>query len=297
MTRVTNRTNLPFSLVAAVRDDYSRGAAQISATGLLAPPRKAALEELHAAELEEDAADKAAILIGKAVHAAIAAHATNDLSDQRRLMMEVSGWVVSGQTDNVDDEMFTVNGGRIIDYKTTSVNEWKFGLREERAQQLNIYAEILRTHGHVVTGLAAVLIFKDWSATQARYGADYPPHSIVEVEVPLWEREEAQRFITERVAAHQAARIELPDCTDDERWLRDAQYGVRKRGNTRATKNWPTEAEAKAHAAELNATSNVPYTVDFKPGSPLRCISYCTPGAMGFCGQYEQWKSTQEVEA
>jgi hypothetical protein len=308
--KLTNHTNLPLPLYVALRDDdYTRGAANISATGLLQPPRKAALEELHADALEEDAADKAAILIGKAVHAYIAAKATGELSDKRRLMMAVNGWVVSGQTDHVDDEMFTVAGGRILDYKSTSVNEWKYGLKEERAQQLNIYAEILRSNGfNNVTGLTAVLIFKDWSATQARYNrgtsltaemlraikgaptTDYPPHSIMEVDVPLWPREQAQSFILERVKLHQAARLELPLCTDDERWKRDT-WAVRKLGNKSATRLHDTEAEAQAHAAELLAKdSRVPYDVEYRPGSPTRCLHYCTVGAMGLCSQYTQWQ-------
>lgn len=295
MPRIVNRTGLPAPLVMALRDDYSRGEANISATGLLSPPRKAALEELHAAELEEDAADKAAILIGKAVHAAIAAHATNDLSDQRRLMMAVNGWVVSGQTDNVDDDVFTVHGGRIIDYKTVAVNVYQPGkIRDDRMEeyegQLNTYAELLRTHGMVITGLAIVMIFKDWSAPQAHFGNNgYPEKSISEVEVGLWSRERTQAFLIERVALHQAARVELPECTPKERWMRDEVWSVRKRGNERATKNHESEAAAMAHAAELNKTSNVPYTVEFKPGTPVRCRWYCTPGNLGLCSQHNKW--------
>lgn len=334
--RLTNKTNLPIPLYEALRnDDYTRGEANISATGLIAPARKVALEELHAAELEEDAADKAAILIGKAVHAYIAAKATGDLSDKRRLMMAVNGWVVSGQTDHTDDEMFTISGGRILDYKTTSVNEWKYGLHEERAQQLNIYAEILRANGFNPTGLTAVMIFKDFSATQAQYGGDYPPHSIVEMDVPLWPREQAQAYIMERVLAHQAAQgwicsaivvgggplnraevcglprdanvhyeaepchafqpFPFPECSDEERWLRDTKWAVMKGGAARATKLHDDKEAATLHATELQAKEpRVPYSVEFRPGTPTRCVHYCQVGAQGLCSQYETWKQ-QEV--
>ena len=288
--RITNKTGLPEPLVAALRnDDYTRGAADISATGLIAPARKVALEEMYADRLEEDAADKAAILIGKAVHQFIAAKATGDLSDKKRLMMAVNGWVISGQTDHVDDEMFTVDGGRIIDYKSTKVSEWRFGLREERAQQLNIYAEILRANGYTVTGLAAVLIFKDWSHPEAarKNSDDYPPHDIVEVEVPLWPQAQAQAYILGRVKAHQAARVELPPCSDEERWLRGEAWAVRKLGNKAATKNHPVEADAIAHAAQLNdGKPSVGYVVEHRPGVYNRCEWYCTVGAMGLCSQW-----------
>ena len=185
-------------------------------------------------------------------------------------------------------------GHRVIDWKSTSVNEWKYGLKEERAQQLNIYAEILRSNGYNPTGLTAVLIFKDWSATQARFGGDYPPHSIMEVDVPLWAREQAQAYIIERVRAHQTARVELPECSDEERWLRGTKWAVRKLGNKAATKLHDTEAEAVAHAAELYTKDHrVPYEVDFRPGTPIRCMHYCTVGAMGLC---EQWANERPME-
>jgi hypothetical protein len=81
----------------------------------------------------------------------------------------------------------------------------------------------------------------------------------------------------------------LPDCTDDERWLRDNKWSVRKRGNTRATKNHDTEADAIAHATELNKTSPVPYTVEAKMGEPLRCSLYCAVGRQGLCSQYNAY--------
>ena len=281
MTHITNHTGLPLPLVAALRDDgYSRGeGVNISATGLISPPRKQYLENLYAEQLEEDAADMAAILIGKAVHAYIAAKATGELSDKKRLTMAVNGWVVSGQTDHVD-EGWVVDGGKIVDYKTTSVNEWKFGLKEEREQQLNIYAELLRSNGYAVAGLAATLIFKDWSATRASYEKDYPPNSIVEVEVPLWDEEKDQAYILERVLLHQQAQEYDVQCTDEERWLR-LKYAVVKGENKRATKVFEGQEEAEEFAA-----ANPTYRVEVRGGEPLRCLHYCVVGKMGLCQQY-----------
>jgi hypothetical protein len=163
---------------------------------------------------------------------------------------------------------------------------------------------------------------RDWSATQAQYGGDYPPHSIMEVDVPLWPREQAQAYILERVKLHQAARrglecdelysrhehygmLDRPDgpcldtlplCSDDERWLRDSKFAVHKGGQKRAVKLHDTEAEAEAHAAELRAKdARVPYTVEARPGTPTRCLYFCTPGRMGLCEQYNAWQQAQEV--
>lgn len=292
--RITNVTGLPLPLVRALHDDYSRGHADISATGLIAPARKAALEELYAEALEQDAADGAAILIGRSVHARIAAEGGGgEFTDRRRLYMNVGAWMVSGQTDHVDQgEAFSVIGGTVYDWKTTGVSEWRAGLRTEREQQLNIYAELLRVNGYEVAGLAAVLIFRDWSAPRARYASaeDYPPSSIIAVAVPLWARDDAQAYILGRVMAHRAARRDLPLCSDEERWLRDEHWALMRGANKRSTKNFDSEAEAQAAAAGWG----VDYHVEHRPGVFNRCEYYCAVGRQGLCSQ---WNSERENAA
>lgn len=293
MARVTNVTNLPVPLYRAlVEDDYDDGGADITATGLLQPPHLAALEHRHAALLSEDAADMARLLIGKAVHAYIARAATGEFDDKRRLFMKVNGWLTSGQTDHV----FVNNDGShemvdwspaahtITDYKTVSVWEYMRGLRVEREQQLNIYAELLRQNGYPISSLSACLIFVDWSPRRARYEKDYPPSSIVDVEIPLWEQDEAQRFIYERIAAHQYARAnpDAVECSDEERWASPAKWAVVKNGNSRATKLFDTEAEAEQLAAQLGNAR-----IESREREYARCQDYCKVGALGLCAQWE----------
>ena len=143
------------------------------------------------------------------------------------------------------------------------------------------------------------------------------------MDVPLWPREQAQAYIMERVLAHQAAQSGraceycggqpegesafagpcpqcggsgLPDCTDEERWLRDTKWAVMKGGAARATKLHDTEEAATLHVAELQAKEpRVPYSVEFRPGTPTRCIHYCTVGTMGLCSQHNEWTAAQEV--
>ena len=280
----TNVTGLPLPLFAAISNDsYSRGEADISMSSLLAPARMVALQEKHSAVLTEDAADMAAVLIGKAVHEKIAAYGMGEFDDLRRLFMVVNGWTVSGQTDHCHlnpDGSYTV-----VDFKTVSVSEWKYGLREERAQQINGYAELLRANGYTVTALSAILIFKDWSATRAGYEKDYPPHSIVAVDVPLWPQEQAQQYILERVLAHQHARRDSGVlCSEEERWVR-TKYAVVKGQNRRATRLFETQDEA-----EEFALSDPLYRVEIRGGEPVRCLHFCSVGRLGLC---QQWNGEQ----
>lgn len=331
--KLTNVTGLPAPLYAALlADDYDDGGADITATGLLAPPRQKALEVQHRDMLSEDAADMARILIGKALHfyiwwasvkvgwrgvleaarafltpdglvqltrsiAALSAALSrwdallDNHNDNRRLFIRVAGWLVSGQTDRVsatlggEVELLATTGHTIDDYKTMRVNEWRRGLREEREQQLNVYAELHRANGYEVNRLRAICVFVDFSPRQARMkAADYPPASIVNVDIPLWPQAQAQAFILDRVLAHQAARrdVESVLCSEKERWAQGGEWAVMKPGAKRSTKNFPHDelAAAEALAAEVGGT------VESREREYARCEDWCKVGAMGLCAQW-----------
>ena len=67
---ITNNAGYPEALVKAVENDsYSRGeGVDRSVTGLLAPPRQAALKEIHGHEIVEDVSDRTYALYGQLVH-------------------------------------------------------------------------------------------------------------------------------------------------------------------------------------------------------------------------------------
>ena len=116
--RITNKLGLPQPIVdAVINDDYCRGDAWKSVTGLLKPPRIAALEKLHADELEEEAADNIFRLVGKAVHG-ILERAERSAISEERLYMEIGGRRISGQMDR-----FHVVNKHLSDHKVTTV--WK----------------------------------------------------------------------------------------------------------------------------------------------------------------------------
>ena len=313
---ITNSTALPAHLVAALEDDdYDPGLSDLTVTTLLKPARMVWLERQHPEARDRDASEMAQILIGKAVHDYIHARAQrpvwqnviaaarmveagidssqfktmiadavralreyeDDLNDNRRLYLRVDGTVVGGQTD-----YFEIDGGHLCDYKTVSIWEWRRGLREEREQQLNLYAELLRRQNPPipVNEMTACCIFRDWTATRASYEKDYPPQSIMEIDVPIWPDGEAALFLRERVATLNAAG---PDtlCTDEERWI-SHDFAVQKAGAKRAYRVFDTREDAE----ELLATVGPEYELEERVGEPTRCKFFCGPGRAGLC---EQW--------
>lgn len=278
--KLTNRMGLPEPLVNAVlRDGYSRGDADISVTGLLSPPKKTALEALHAAELEEDAADRIWSLMGQVCHSILERSTTVGVAE-RRLNIVVEGWKVSGGMD-----YFLSEEGLLQDYKVTTV--WKFkdgGVPIEFEQQLNCYAQILREHGIAVKRLQIVGILRDWSKMDAQRDPNFPQAQVIIRDVKLWPEAQAKAFIRERVLLHQAARKELPHCSSMERWAKPDQFAVMKPGAKRAVKLYTSETDATEHAAKEKGLTVIP-----RPGESTRCKSYCSVAK--FCDQAKLMES------
>ena len=280
--RYTNEMNLPQAIADAVtKDTYDRGEADISATGLLRPPRLAALEEAHAEELTEDVSERIWSLFGQAMHSVLE-RADQTAVTERRFTMKVEGWTVSGQADRF-------LRGTISDYKF--VTAWKFkgaGVPDEFEAQLNVYAELHRQNGHDVKRLEIVGILRDWSKLEARRDANYPQRQVVVREVPLWTQARAQKFIRERVILHQQARLTLPECSPEDRWAKADTWAVMKRGGKRAVKLYTNRELAETHVAGDGSLHIV-----FRPGESVRCAVYCPVSAV--CSQY-QAMNKNEVE-
>ena len=99
-----------------------------------------------------------------------------------------------------------------------------------------------------------------------------PPETLVVIVFP----EEQDAFIEERVRLHQAALVELPECSEEDRWARPNKYAVMKPGGKRAVKLYDTAREAGA------ALRGDQY-VEERIGESVRCQSYCP--ALNWCEQ------------
>lgn len=275
---ITNHSGLPQALVRAVEnDDYTRGKADISVTGLLKPPRMVALERRHASELTEDVSDRIWALFGKCAHKILEESGTG--FKEHRLFTTCLGWVVSGQLDMMND-------GRIEDWKITSSWSVKEGYKPEWEHQLNLYALLARSHGLAVNGLRIITILRDWSKLEARRNEDYPRSNCQVFDIPLWPEDKAQAYLEERVRLHQAAQTELPACSKEDRWAKDTTWAVMKHGAKRASKVFTEPLGAQRMASEKGPE----YMVDMRPGENTRCQSYCA--AAPYC---EQWKELQNT--
>jgi hypothetical protein len=282
MPKYTNTADLPEEIVKAVLNDpYSHGDADISVTGLIAPPQLKTLERRYYDVMTVDVSSRLYALYGQLGHNIIERSDAKDKLQEERLNGIFNGWKVSGATDLYD-------GGVISDYKYCSVYVDTFGGAEtkpEWTQQLNIYAELWRNHDFPVTKLQIVALFRDWRKSEAKRNRNYPQTPVKVYTLSLWSVAQAQEFIYGRVQLHKEARLltdeQLPECTEDERWARPSKWAVMKtKVAKRATKLHDTEEAAEAHREKLGDKAIIVY----RPGVNIRCEDYCDVSE--YCCQY-----------
>ena len=305
--RITNERNLPYALVKAVENDsYSMGDADKSVTGLLQPPRQAALRELHADEVTEDASDRVYALYGQLVHSLLERAGEQDRNaiNEERLYAEVGGWTISGQTDTLtltEDQRSWV----ITDYKF--VTAWKFKrdkfdpdtpvMPEEYEQQLNMYAHLLRVNGFKVDGLKIVAMYRAWSIRESERDQSYPQNIAQEHNVELWSEDKAKAFIEERVRLHQQAisrvhGLPLVECSDLERWTKPSTHALKTNAkNVRARKLFDSEEAAFKWAEDPANKMKTGWVVEYRPGENIRCQRYCN--VQQFCSQWQNLKNEE----
>ena len=244
MVAITNNKGFPLALVKAVENDsYSKGRADRSVTGLLAPPRQAALKEVYNDEITEDVSDRTYSLYGQLVHLLLERAGEQDRNalTEERLFTEVEGWTISGQTDTIT--LTEEEGWIVSDYKFVTAYKFKreysgeLVMPVEYERQLNMYAHLLRENGFRVDELKIVAIYRDWSKLEAKRDGNYPQLGAETHDVKLWPADEAKAFMEERVRLHQDAETSLPYCDDEERWAKKDSWALKTtRDSKRARK-------------------------------------------------------------
>ena len=153
--KITNRANLPETIVRAVPNDpYDRGDADYSVSDLVNPVRAVHLIRRHSADLNEDAADRIWALLGQAVHSVLErAETDNSLAEERlNITLDVPNEDRESVRRTVSSKTDLYHGnGLLQDYKVTSAWTAVYKSRyAEWEENLNMRAHILRANGWLV---------------------------------------------------------------------------------------------------------------------------------------------------
>lgn len=283
--KVTNKHNVPETLVAlATRDYYSKGKADYSVTEIISPPRIQRLRRQYNEQMEQDVSDMLWQLLGSALHVVAERGVADGHITEERLITEIDGVKLSGA---IDIQKVESDGIIITDYKFTSAWALRQDKPEWEAQQ-NIYAWLVeKVKGQKVKGVQICALIRDWSRREASVKPDYPQAPIQVLELPLWPLATTEAYIKERIEAHRMSKVqadwgdELPPCTDDDRWVRETKYAVKREGRKTAIRVLDTQHEADELAAKENGY------VEVRKGEAIRCTgNFC--GVAQWCSQYQQ---------
>lgn len=284
-TKVTNRLKLPRAFVEAIQNDpYDPDDggqhSDYTITGLLKPPRMAELARTN--EVTEDAADRLYSLQGQIIHG-ILERSKQELEEQGFVVEKrfYRSYIVDGKTFIVSAkvDVFDPVDARLSDYKYTSVAAARKGLKDEHKWQVNFQAELVRSAGFVVDSADATVLMRDWSAE--RTFAGYPASPAMVHNVPLLSTQEIDAFVVERIRLHEAAKVQLPQCTPEERWARSTFAVMKDTIAAKATRVFDSQAEAESFVKDKGTGLVVE-----RPGASIRCMRYCP--VRSICGQAKE---------
>ena len=295
--KITNKFNVPETLLAlASKQYYSKGKADFSVTEIISPPRIQRLRTKHYHEMEQDVSDMLWSLLGSALHVVAERSEIANHVNEERLFLDIDGVTLSGA---IDLQHIDGKNVEITDYKFTSA----WALRADKidwAQQQNIYGYMVeKLKGLNVTSLRICAFVRDWSRREAQRNPDYPQAPIQIVHIPLWPMEETEKYIKERIDVHRSSKVsadwdeELPECTSDERWIREEKFALKKEGRKTAVKLFDDIQTATVFLSVLKDKDK--HFIEHRKGEPIRCVNnFC--GVNQWCNPYKKTEEENENE-
>ena len=281
--KITNKHNLPETLVSAIKNDPYYSVSDISTTRLIAPYQVVALQKRYAKKLSDDVSDLIYPLIGNNTHGMLERIDVDGfIVREWRFYATILGWLLSGKIDLWEN-------GTLFDWKVTSMWGYIYGLKPEHEAQMNVNAYLIRNSPYAdflpIRKMQIVNIFRDWSKTKAGFTKDYPKSQVGVQDVPIWSDEVARTLILVRVMGHQKCQEvpdnELPPCDPEERWEKPTVYKVRSKKRKTSHRNLDSREAAEKWMADKGKGEYVEEVL----GESTRCEHYCS--VREFCVQYE----------
>lgn len=277
--KILNRMNLPEPLVNAVSAKEERFFTdnEISATELLKPPQMILLERKYRDVITADASEMIWALLGDSIHEILRRANETGLAELR-LRAVFEKYTLSGKFDH-----FSYRTGELTDWKVASAWSYKghaAGEKIEWAEQLNLYAYLLRMNGHEIKTARIVALLRDWSKLEAARDPEYPQFQVAILPVVLDSQEYTKKKIADLLRRFDEEKRNGPKpCSERDRWAKKDSWAVVKDGAERALRVLYSQKEAQDMTATKPGTH-----VEFRPGESVRCKHYCS--VRDFCPQW-----------
>ena len=273
--KITNKYNLPESLVNYANSDHEYKPNRYSVTELLAPPREIILNRMFNDYLEKDVSDEVVALFGSAFHHILELNTPKDdnIKTEYKIEFSVNDFVISGIIDMID-----YKNEKITDYKTSTVSKVQKGDFEEYRKQGLAYAlGIFRTENVIVRHLEFPVFMKDWSKVRASKDSNYPqtPVYMWRYDIQDSDFDYIEDFIKHRLMILKIAFTTklLPICNNEEKWYTGDTFAVYEgKSDSKAKRLFDTKQEAEDYVANKLGGKG---RVEERKGENIKCNYYC----------------------
>lgn len=281
--KITNRLNLPDMLVRAAQKEYTYQDKRYSITSMFESDRALMLKRRHNDEIEQDIAESIWMLWGSVVHYALETGIEcreNEYVEEHLEHTFENGYTLSGIIDHVEDF--------VDDYKTTSVWTVIFGSNNEHwKKQLQMGAYLhYKEHGNWINKGRIIAILKDWNKRDVK--DNYPKLPVEVIEFDLGTPEEIEKWILDRFKRIEELEkmpdLDLPLCTDEERFNSGTKWAVKKKTYKKAFKVFDDFDKARDLLITLEQKYPGEYELIERPGEDKKCQNYCS--VCKFCPYY-----------
>lgn len=281
--KITNNLNLPDMLKRAVEKEYEYRDKRYSITSLLDPDRVLMLKRRHNDEIEQDVSECIWMLFGTVTHYALETGIEcreNEYVEEHLEHTFENGYTLSGIIDHVEDF--------IDDYKTTSVWTVIFGSNNEHwKKQLQMGAYLhYKEHGKWINKGRIIAILKDWNKRDVK--DNYPKLPVEVIEFDLGTPEEIEKWILDRFKRieelEKMSDLDLPLCTDEERFNSGTKWAVKKKTYKKAFKVFDDFDKGRDLLITLEQKYPGEYELIERPGEDKKCQNYCS--CCKFCPYY-----------
>lgn len=219
---------------------------------------------------------------------------------ESRTMTEVSleasmdGFLIRGRLDYYDPDTLTIGDTKFR--QVNSVLARNIAKDDYLERQLNVYRWLAHQNGMIAEQLQGDIYINGWVRYKAYDSFNYPKAPYVKIKVPLWNMEFAESFIRERLAAHDlpairllrdirkgfetgpaamkrldALMLDIPICTEKERFTAKSKWAVMKEGQKKAVKLF----ESREDAVASGLISSVKHSLVERKGGNIKCMYYC----------------------
>ena len=267
----TNKLNLPEIFVNCVKPKEEKPLVinKFSVTELLGSTREIVLKRRFRDKIEVDVSDSIAALLGTALHEYLEKNAPEGGKTELSMELQFGKDIVSGRCDLLlNDEL--------IDYKTTTTTKVMKNDFEDWKHQGLIYSYMaLMLFDIKVKRLKFHILMKDWSKLKSVYSSSYPQSPIFTwiYEVQDSDYDYIRKYILNKLRDIHEAEINLPECTNEEKWYTGTKYAVyRKAGDKKAAAVCDSEEDAHKYISEK---CNGAGEIQVRKGEYLKCKYYC----------------------